>query len=169
MQFESPISSQFTRFKPSKWETYFFLFYHLKKYAQFNWNDSAGKVWNYILLPCFIFKVVSASRLPGVDNPLEIVYFVEGPSGQRVSAVQTASLLNSLDVQRAAIVLGYRIQGILAQREYSFTVDNSYAQLSDVMIKALIDHCHFCLEFASSPCVSRCSSFLPPSRGMQLD
>ncbi|XP_026221713.1 UPF0606 protein KIAA1549 isoform X3 [Anabas testudineus] len=60
-------------------------------------------------------QVVSASRLPGADNPLEVVYFVEGPSGKRVPAVQTANLLNSLDVQRAAIVLGYRIQGILAQ------------------------------------------------------
>ncbi|XP_067359181.1 UPF0606 protein KIAA1549 isoform X3 [Channa argus] len=60
-------------------------------------------------------QVVSATRLPGVDNPLEIVYFVEGPSGQRVPAVETAKLLNRLDVQRAAIVLGYRVQGILAQ------------------------------------------------------
>ncbi|KAK5867751.1 hypothetical protein PBY51_012215 [Eleginops maclovinus] len=60
-------------------------------------------------------QVVSASRLVGVDHPLEIVYFVEGPSGQRVPADQTAALLNSLDVQRAAIVLGYRVQGILAQ------------------------------------------------------
>lgn len=76
------------------------------------------------LFPCFISKVVSAARLPGVDNSLEIVYFVEGPSGQRVPAVQTANLLNSLDVQRAAIVLGYRIQGILAQREYFCTVDD---------------------------------------------
>ena len=59
------------------------------------------------------------SRLVGVDHPLEIVYFVEGPSGQRVPAVRAANLLNSLDVQRAAIVLGYRVQGILAQREYS--------------------------------------------------
>ncbi|XP_028264596.1 UPF0606 protein KIAA1549 [Parambassis ranga] len=60
-------------------------------------------------------QVVSVSRLMGADNPLEIVYFVEDPSGQRMPAVQTANLLNSLDVQRAAIVLGYRVQGILAQ------------------------------------------------------
>lgn len=63
-------------------------------------------------------QVVSASRLVGVDHPLELVYFVEGPSGQRMPAVQAANLLNSMDVQRAAIVLGYRVQGILAQREY---------------------------------------------------
>ncbi|XP_042080009.1 UPF0606 protein KIAA1549 isoform X1 [Haplochromis burtoni] len=60
-------------------------------------------------------QVVSTSRLAGTDLPLEIVYFVEGPSSQRMPADQTASLLNSLDVQRAAIVLGYRVQGILAQ------------------------------------------------------
>uniref|UniRef100_A0A3P8RU50 Si:ch211-1e14.1 n=1 Tax=Amphiprion percula TaxID=161767 RepID=A0A3P8RU50_AMPPE len=60
-------------------------------------------------------QIVSASRLVGADHPLEIVYFVEGPSGQRMPADQTANLLNNLDVQRAAIVLGYRVQGILAQ------------------------------------------------------
>ncbi|XP_032380306.1 UPF0606 protein KIAA1549 isoform X7 [Etheostoma spectabile] len=60
-------------------------------------------------------QVVSMSRLVGADHPLEIVYFVEGPNGQRMPAVQTANILNSLDVQRAAIVLGYRVQGILAQ------------------------------------------------------
>lgn len=60
------------------------------------------------------------SRLAGADHPFEIVYFVEGPSGERKPAIQTANLLNSLDVQRAAIVLGYRVQGILAQREYPF-------------------------------------------------
>ncbi|XP_045893966.1 UPF0606 protein KIAA1549 isoform X1 [Micropterus dolomieu] len=60
-------------------------------------------------------QVVSTRRLVGVDHPLEIVYFVEGPSGQRMLAVQAANLLNSLDVQRAAIILGYRVQGILAQ------------------------------------------------------
>ncbi|XP_042352545.1 UPF0606 protein KIAA1549 [Plectropomus leopardus] len=60
-------------------------------------------------------QVVSTSRLVGEDHPLEIVYFVEGLNGQRMPAVQTANLLNSLDVQRAAIVLGYRVQGVLAQ------------------------------------------------------
>ncbi|KAM9351793.1 UPF0606 protein KIAA1549 [Symphorus nematophorus] len=60
-------------------------------------------------------QVVSATRLVGADHPLEVVYFVEGPSGRRMPAVEAANLLNSLDVQRAAIVLGYRVQGILAQ------------------------------------------------------
>uniref|UniRef100_A0A668V1Q2 Uncharacterized protein n=1 Tax=Oreochromis aureus TaxID=47969 RepID=A0A668V1Q2_OREAU len=67
-------------------------------------------------------QVVSASRLAGADLPLEIVYFVEEPSGQRMPADQTASLLNSLDVQRAAIVLGYRVQGILAQLQINQTL-----------------------------------------------
>lgn len=61
---------------------------------------------------------MSASRLVGADHPLEIVYFVEGPGGQRMPADQAADILNNMDVQRAAIVLGYRVQGVLAQREY---------------------------------------------------
>lgn len=65
-----------------------------------------------------ICQVVSASRLVGADHPLEIVYFVEGPSGQRMPADQAANILNNMDVQRAAIILGYRVQGVLAQREY---------------------------------------------------
>ncbi|KAM6946133.1 UPF0606 protein KIAA1549 [Aplochiton taeniatus] len=60
-------------------------------------------------------QIVSTTRLVGPDLPLEMVYFVEGPGGVRVSGVATAARLNGLDVQRAAIVLGYRVQGILAQ------------------------------------------------------
>ncbi|XP_063053283.1 UPF0606 protein KIAA1549 isoform X2 [Engraulis encrasicolus] len=62
-------------------------------------------------------QMVRTTRLPGADSPLEMVYFVEGANGERLSAVTTATTLNRLDVQRAAIVLGYRVQGILAQRE----------------------------------------------------
>ena len=54
-----------------------------------------------------------------------MVYFVEGPSGERLPAVTTATMLNSLDVQRAAIVLGYRVQGILAQRESAWACTHS--------------------------------------------
>ncbi|XP_040894359.1 UPF0606 protein KIAA1549 [Toxotes jaculatrix] len=79
-------------------------------------------------------QVVSASRLVGVDHPLEIVYFVEGPSGQRVPAVQTANLLNSLDVQRAAIILGYRVQGILAQPIEKVTSSPSDAENTNMWI-----------------------------------
>lgn len=62
--------------------------------------------------------MVRASRLEGEDHPLEVVYFIEGASGHRMPAVEAAHLLNSMDVQRAAIVLGYRVQGVLAQREF---------------------------------------------------
>ncbi|XP_072551392.1 UPF0606 protein KIAA1549 isoform X2 [Salminus brasiliensis] len=60
-------------------------------------------------------QIVQTMRLAGPDNPLDMIYFVEGANGERLPAVTTANLLNRLDVQRAAIVLGYRIQGILAQ------------------------------------------------------
>ncbi|XP_077453144.1 UPF0606 protein KIAA1549 isoform X9 [Stigmatopora argus] len=60
-------------------------------------------------------QVVSMNRSVGVDNPLEVVYFVEHPDGQRVPAVEMANILNSLDVQKAAIILGYRVDGVLAQ------------------------------------------------------
>lgn len=63
-------------------------------------------------------QIVRASRLEGQDNPLEVVYFVEGPGGERVPAATSCSLLNRLDVQRAAIVLGYRVQAPLARREF---------------------------------------------------
>ncbi|XP_061532804.1 UPF0606 protein KIAA1549 isoform X7 [Phycodurus eques] len=60
-------------------------------------------------------QVVSMNRPMGVDHPLEVVYFVERPDGQRVPAVEMANILNSLDVQKAAIILGYRVEGVLAQ------------------------------------------------------
>ncbi len=65
----------------------------------------------------------------GPDNPVEIIYFVEGANGQRLPAATTASVLNSLDVQHAAILMGYRVQGILAQREHS---DFSFFQLKKI-------------------------------------
>ncbi|XP_073328474.1 UPF0606 protein KIAA1549 [Pagrus major] len=79
-------------------------------------------------------QVVSASRLVGADHPLEIVYFVEGPGGQRMPAVQAANLLNSMDVQRAAIVLGYRVQGILAQPVEKVTSSPSDAENTNLWI-----------------------------------
>ncbi|XP_037110694.1 UPF0606 protein KIAA1549 isoform X3 [Syngnathus acus] len=60
-------------------------------------------------------QVVSMNRPVGADHPLEVVYFVERPDGQRVPAVEMVNILNSLDVQKAAIILGYRVEGILAQ------------------------------------------------------
>lgn len=65
-----------------------------------------------------VTQIVQITRLPEPDDPLEMIYFVEGANGERLPAVTTADLLNRLDVQHAAILLGYRIQGILAQRKY---------------------------------------------------
>ncbi|KAM3609721.1 uncharacterized protein V6R79_019209 [Siganus canaliculatus] len=79
-------------------------------------------------------QVVSVNRLVGVEHPLEIVYFVEGPSGQRVPAVEAANLLNGMDVQRAAIVLGYRVQGVLAQPVEKVTTSPSDAENTNMWI-----------------------------------
>lgn len=65
-----------------------------------------------------MIQIVQITRLAEPDNPLEMIYFVEGANGERLPAVTTANLINRLDVQHAAILLGYRIQGILAQRKY---------------------------------------------------
>lgn len=62
-------------------------------------------------------QVVRVARLSGVEHPLEVFYFVEGPSGERIPAEVTVATLNRLDLQRAAIVLGHRVQRPLAQRE----------------------------------------------------
>lgn len=46
-----------------------------------------------------------------------MLYFVEGTGGERIPAEETAAIMNRLDLQRAAIVLGHRVQRPLAQRE----------------------------------------------------
>ncbi|KAK1875347.1 UPF0606 protein KIAA1549 [Dissostichus eleginoides] len=60
-------------------------------------------------------QVVRVSLLSGPQRPLEVFYFVEGPGGDRVPAETTSLTLNRLDLQRAAIVLGHRVQRPLAQ------------------------------------------------------
>lgn len=57
------------------------------------------------------------AKLSGGERPLEVLYFVEGPGGERIPAEVTAATLNRLDLQRAAIVLGHRVQRPLAQRK----------------------------------------------------
>ncbi|KAJ8391964.1 hypothetical protein AAFF_G00082740 [Aldrovandia affinis] len=79
-------------------------------------------------------QMVRTSRLEGADHPLEMVYFVEGPSGDRVAAITTSSLLNRLDVQRAAIVLGYRVQGTLAQPVEKLAAPPSETQSNNMWI-----------------------------------
>lgn len=62
-------------------------------------------------------QVVRVTKLSGPERPLEVFYFVEGTGGERIPAEVTAATLNRLDLQRAAIVLGHRVQRPLAQRE----------------------------------------------------
>lgn len=64
-----------------------------------------------------VFQVVNVSRLEGDDNPVQLIYFVEDQDGERLSAVKSSDLINKMDLQRAAIILGYRIQGAIAQRK----------------------------------------------------
>lgn len=63
------------------------------------------------------FQIVNVSRLVGVDNPVELIYFVEDQDGERLSALKCSDLMNRVDIQRAAIILGYRIEGSVAQRK----------------------------------------------------
>ncbi|XP_045352364.1 UPF0606 protein KIAA1549 homolog [Leopardus geoffroyi] len=62
-----------------------------------------------------IVQMVNVSRLEGDDNPVQLIYFVEDQDGERLSAVKSSDLINKIDIQRAAIILGYRIQGAVAQ------------------------------------------------------
>eukprot|EP00069_Balaena_mysticetus_P003633 bmy_04317T0 len=62
-----------------------------------------------------LVQVVNVSRLEGDDNPVQLIYFVEDQDGERLSAVKSSDLINKIDIQRAAIILGYRIQGAVAQ------------------------------------------------------
>ncbi|XP_067907155.1 UPF0606 protein KIAA1549 isoform X2 [Heterodontus francisci] len=60
-------------------------------------------------------QVVNITKITGDGNPTELIYFVEKQNGERLGANEAANLINKVDIQRAAIVLGYRIQGALAQ------------------------------------------------------
>lgn len=62
-----------------------------------------------------VVQVVNVSRLEGDNDPAQLIYFVEDPDGERLSAVKSSDLINKIDIQRAAIILGYRIQGAVAQ------------------------------------------------------
>uniref|UniRef100_A0ACB8FP56 Uncharacterized protein n=1 Tax=Sphaerodactylus townsendi TaxID=933632 RepID=A0ACB8FP56_9SAUR len=60
-------------------------------------------------------QIVNISQIEDIDNPVMLVYFVEDQDGERLSAVKTSDLINRVDIQRAAIILGYRIRGPVAQ------------------------------------------------------
>ncbi|XP_065121841.1 UPF0606 protein KIAA1549 isoform X2 [Paramisgurnus dabryanus] len=79
-------------------------------------------------------QIVQASRLDGLDFPLELVYFVEAGPGERLPAQTTAALLNRLNLQRAAIVLGYRVHGVLATPVEKLTLPPSETQPSNVWL-----------------------------------
>lgn len=67
-------------------------------------------------------QIVNVSRLEEADSPVMLVYFVEDQAGERLSAVKASDLINRVDIQKAAIILGYRIRGPVAQREYYYLV-----------------------------------------------
>ncbi|XP_077123288.1 UPF0606 protein KIAA1549 homolog isoform X6 [Ranitomeya variabilis] len=60
-------------------------------------------------------QVVNVSRLDGQDDPVQLVYFIEDQYGVRLAADKASSLINEVNIQRAAIILGYRLQGVVAQ------------------------------------------------------
>ncbi|XP_074049690.1 UPF0606 protein KIAA1549 homolog isoform X2 [Macrotis lagotis] len=62
-----------------------------------------------------VVQVVNVSRLEGDDYPVQIIYFVEDQDGERLNAVKSSDMINRIDIQRAAIIMGYRIKGIIAQ------------------------------------------------------
>uniref|UniRef100_A0A3P9MWF4 UPF0606 protein KIAA1549-like n=1 Tax=Poecilia reticulata TaxID=8081 RepID=A0A3P9MWF4_POERE len=78
-------------------------------------------------------QVVRISRLSGPERPLEVFYFVEGPGGERVPAELTVATMNRLDLQRAAIVLGHRVQRPLAQVE-TLSVPPAETQSSSIWL-----------------------------------
>ncbi|XP_015243211.1 PREDICTED: UPF0606 protein KIAA1549-like isoform X2 [Cyprinodon variegatus] len=79
-------------------------------------------------------QVVRISRLSGPERPLEVFYFVEGPGGERVPAEVTAATMNRLDLQRAAIVLGHRVQRPLAQPVETPSVPPAETQSSSIWL-----------------------------------
>ncbi|KAK7129860.1 hypothetical protein R3I93_019489 [Phoxinus phoxinus] len=79
-------------------------------------------------------QIVRASRLDGPDYPLELVYFVEAGSGERLPAQATAVMLNRLNLQRAAIVLGYRVHGVLATPVEKLALPPSETQSSNIWL-----------------------------------
>uniref|UniRef100_UPI0037E76C52 UPF0606 protein KIAA1549 n=1 Tax=Semicossyphus pulcher TaxID=241346 RepID=UPI0037E76C52 len=79
-------------------------------------------------------QVVRVSRMSGPERPLEVFYFVEGPGGERLPAEATAATLNRVDLQRAAIVLGHRVQRPLAQPVETLSVPPAETQSSSIWL-----------------------------------
>ncbi|XP_069375939.1 UPF0606 protein KIAA1549 isoform X2 [Paralichthys olivaceus] len=79
-------------------------------------------------------QVVRMARLSGSERPLEVLFFVEGQNRERIPAEKTAAILNHLDLQRAAIVLGHRVQRPLAQPVETLSIPPAETQSSSILL-----------------------------------
>ncbi|NXL18123.1 K1549 protein, partial [Setophaga kirtlandii] len=94
-----------------------------------------GRIWRRASFAgSNIVQIVNVSRLVGVDNPVELIYFVEDQDGARLSALKCSDLMNRVDIQRAAIILGYRIEGSVAQPVERLKEPTSETQNSNLWI-----------------------------------
>ncbi|XP_010142851.1 PREDICTED: UPF0606 protein KIAA1549 homolog [Buceros rhinoceros silvestris] len=94
-----------------------------------------GRIWRRASFAgSNIVQIVNVSRLVGVDNPVELIYFVEDQDGERLSALKCSDLMNRVDIQRAAIILGYRIEGTIAQPVEKVKESTSESQNSNLWI-----------------------------------
>ncbi|NXI35863.1 K1549 protein, partial [Galbula dea] len=94
-----------------------------------------GRIWRRASFAgSNIVQIVNVSRLVGVDNPVELIYFVEDQAGERLSALRCSDLMNRVDIQRAAIILGYRIEGAVAQPVEKLKESTSESQNSNLWI-----------------------------------
>ncbi|XP_030816081.1 UPF0606 protein KIAA1549 homolog isoform X3 [Camarhynchus parvulus] len=94
-----------------------------------------GRIWRRASFAgSNIVQIVNVSRLAGVDNPVELIYFVEDQDGERLSALKCSDLMNRVDIQRAAIILGYRIEGSVAQPVERLKEPTSETQNSNLWI-----------------------------------
>ncbi|NXN21654.1 K1549 protein, partial [Nycticryphes semicollaris] len=94
-----------------------------------------GRIWRRASFAgSNVVQIVNVSRLVGVDNPVELIYFVEDQDGERLSALKCSDLMNRVDIQRAAIILGYRIEGSVAQPVEKLKESTSESQNSNLWI-----------------------------------
>uniref|UniRef100_A0A8B9Q8Q3 KIAA1549 n=1 Tax=Apteryx owenii TaxID=8824 RepID=A0A8B9Q8Q3_APTOW len=94
-----------------------------------------GRIWRRASFAgSNIVQIVNVSRLDGADNPVELIYFVEDQDGERLSALKCSGLMNRVDIQRAAIILGYRIEGTVAQPVEKLKGSSSESQNSNLWI-----------------------------------
>ncbi|KAM9173554.1 UPF0606 protein KIAA1549 homolog isoform 2-T2 [Pangshura tecta] len=96
---------------------------------------TGGRIWKRATFAGNnVVQIVNMSRLVGADNPVELIYFVEDQTGERLSALKSSDLINRVDIQRAAIILGYRIQGAVAQPVDKVKESSSESQNNNLWI-----------------------------------